>query len=97
MRMSEIQTVLDLLPAYKPAIKSNKGTMFCFIVNESTNVGYDVTLDSSGFSVVKFKRDPYVTRDLMTGYESLTMKQLDAIRSHIIKKYFPELDYLLRG
>lgn len=97
MRMSEIQTVLDLLPTCKPVIKSNKGAMFCFIVNETDNVGYDVTLDSSGFSVVNFKREQYSTFVLISDRESLTTKQRDAIRSHIITKYFPELDYLLRG
>lgn len=94
MKYSDIEQILESLPKCEPALKSYKGSTFCFIINECDNVGYDVTLDYNGLRITKFKRDPYKTLDLMSGYESLTIKQVEKIRSHVITTYFPELDYL---
>ncbi len=95
MKYSDIEQVLESLPKCKPALKSYKASSFCFIVNECDNIGYDIVLTHDSLRITKFKRDPYKTFDLMTGYESLTMKQVEKIRVHVITTYFPELDYLI--
>lgn len=95
MKLKELESALNLLPKNKPVLKDIKGSYITLIINETDNVGYDVKFDYKSLSITKFKREPYKTHDLLTGYEKLTIKQSTFIRHYLLINYFPELEYLL--
>lgn len=97
MKMEQIKEILGQLPEVSPTLKACKSGSISLIINlpEDNNIGFDVKYSFNGLQVTKFKREPYKTYDLSTGYEKLTAKQRDYVHQYLIKTYLPEYDYLI--
>lgn len=97
MLMNQLVDNLNMIPKETPALKTHHKSTLSLIVNDpkDNNIGYDVTFSLRSLKIVKFKRDPYMLKDIMTGYESITSKQNEVIRKHFIENFFPELKYLI--
>ena len=95
MKLADIKKALETISG-TPSIAGCKAGNMTLIVNESENVGYDVKfMFPSSLEIKKFKREPYKTFDIMTGYERLTLKQGQFVRGELIRKFFPDLEYML--
>lgn len=90
MKMSEVKSALTVpFTNYDVAMKDVKGTYINVIIKTRDNAqGLHITSTHNSLSVVHFKVEPYRSKDVMTGYERLTQRQLQLVRDHMINEYF---------